>query len=224
MTLQELIEDLSLGLGDYIDNGGPHSFKRWSVEFLQRRVHEARCTVATIYRRREHTRVLDIRVASGAVQDLGVHGHRVLRVIGVIDPAGTMVQRLRTSATGKRDWDSLWPVDTPPEPAWAPEAFTVTKVQDTDAILLVDPPIPTACEYRLRVVMEGVPPDEWDLTATVDAYPWVAAIRSYAMSEALASQVESPAALALSADHMKRFIALVGAARTADQEGARASQ
>lgn len=223
MTLQDLITDLAIALGDYVDDGGPRSFTRWPVSFLQRRIQEARALIATVYRRREHTRVLEVLVVAGAVQDLSRHGHSVLRVMGVINPAGETVQNLRTAASTKRDWGALWPVSTPAEPAWAPETFTVTKIPETDAVLLVDPPVPTSCEYRLRVLMQGVPPDAWELTDSVDAYQWLAAVRSYAMSEALASQVESPAAMNLSADHMKRFLGLVGAARLADTETARAT-
>lgn len=224
MKLQQLINELAEGLGDFADHGGPLSFNRWSVPTLAGFVHEARCTIATIYRRKEHTAVLDIRVPAGAVHDLTAHGSVLMRVLAVIDATGKVVQEIKTSANSKRDWGALWPAATPAEPAWAPETFTVTKVQGTDTIVMVDPPIPTACEYKLRVVMQGVPPTEWQLTDEIDTCQYLGAIRAYVMSAALGAQVESPAALTYSSDHMKRFLGFMGALKMTDAEVAREAQ
>jgi hypothetical protein len=97
-------------------------------------------------------------------------------------------------------------------------------IKGSDTIVQVQPAIPTADSYALRVLMHGVAPDAWTLTSCVDTYPYIGALRSYVQAAALAGQVESAAALAASGDHMKRFVALMGATKQADAEVAREAQ
>lgn len=224
MNLQQFIESIAKGLGDLPDAGGPLSFQAWSVDELRTAVQEGRATVARVYRRKEHAAVLDVPVTAGPVHDLSEYGAQVNRVLGVIDGSGKVVQELHTTANSRRDWTALWPAETLAQPAWAPTNFNVTRVQGTDAVLLVDPPIPTADTYRLRVVMHGVAPAPWSLESCVDAYPYLSALRFFVQAQALASQVESATALSTSVKRMEQFVALMGAVRVADAEVQREAQ
>ncbi len=223
MTFAEWLQSVAHDLGDSPDNGGPLSYQAWSIETLQSFTHEGRQTITRVYRRKEFAAVLDIPVGAGEIHDLSAWGAVVVRVLGVL-ANGKMLQALDTSANTRRDWTALWSAEVPPSPAWAPTTFAVQRLKGADSIVQVQPAIPTADSYALRVLMHGVAPDAWTLTSCVDTYPYLGALRAYVQAAALAAQVESAAALAASADHMKRFTALMGATKQADAEVAREAQ
>lgn len=220
MRLLDLVNELAQSLGDYPDEGGPLSFQTWSREFLANRVHEARCAIATVFRRKEHAGVVDVPLSAGGVFDLSAYGARVVRVLS-LSRRGKEVIRVTETGTSKRDWTALWTSTVPADPAWAPDAFRVTKVAGADSVVTVDPPIPGDDGYTLRVLLEGVPPARWELTDTIDTCAYLGAIRFYVLSTAKGEQVEGAAARADSAQHMTDFRTMMGAARVADQEVAR---
>jgi hypothetical protein len=220
VRLLDLINELAESLGDYPDDGGPLSFVTWSRTFLSNRVHEARCAIATIYRRREHASVVDVPLSAGGVFDLGVYGARILRVLSLLHH-GQEVVRVTEAATSRRDWGALWTARVPAEPAWEPAAFRMSKVSGADTILTVDPPIPTREGYVLRVLLDGVPPTKWDLHDPIDTCAYIGAIRQYVLSTAKGEQVENPAARAASEQHMAHFLRMMGGAKTADAEADR---
>ena len=223
MTLAEWLLSIAQDLGDAPDNGGPLSYEAWSVERLREAAHEGRQTINRVYRRKEAAAVLDIPVGAGEIHDLSAHGAVVVRVLGVLS-GGKMLQALDTSTNTRRDWSALWPAEVPPTPAWAPTTFAVQRLKGSDTIVQVQPAIPTADSYALRVLMHGVAPEAWTLTSCVDTYPYLGALRAYVQASALAAQVESTAALNASSEHMKRFVALMGATKQADAEVAREAQ
>ncbi len=223
MTLAEWLLSIAHDLGDAPDNGGPLSHEAWSIDYLRTQAHEGRQLISRVYRRKEFAAVLDVPVGAGEIHDLSAYGAVLVRVLGVLS-GGKMLQSLDTSTNTKRDWAALWPAEVPPTPAWAPTTFTVQRLKGSDTIVQVQPAIPTADSYALRVLMHGVAPDAWTLTSCVDTYPYIGALRSYVQAAALAGQVESAAALAASGDHMKRFVALMGATKQADAEVAREAQ
>lgn len=224
MNLQEFLTDIALGLGDAPDNGGPLSFQVWPLQTLRDSAHEGRVTTARVYRRREHAAVLDIPVGAGPIHDLTPYGASVNRVMAVLDAHGRVIQELHTTANSRRDWGALWPADVPATPAWAPTNFTATKVHGTDAVVMVDPPIPTADSYKLRVVMHGVPPDPWTLQSCVDSYPYLTALRFFIQAQALAAQVESTTATTTSVKRMEQYVAMMNAAKVSDTEAQREAQ
>ena len=216
MDLRGFIEDLTILLGDWPDQGGPLSNQRFPVATLQRLVHEGRALVATVYRPREHRAAVRVKLRAQRSQDLATYGRAVLRVLDVRDADERVLADPQVTANSKRDWSSVYPAPPGQQLVWQQGVkVSVTRVPEAPTLVLVDPVPARDCEWTALILMDGVAPAEWQLTDDVSAYPYLAAVRHYVLSAAYAGQLESAAAMNTSEAHFKRFERLVSVDKAA---------
>jgi hypothetical protein len=223
MKLSQLLDDVASDLGDWPDKGGPRSFRNWSRELLISRFNEANCLIATTYKPKDFHSTKIVKLAYGSLQDFSACCQNVVSISEQVSADGQLVTTLSTSTKkNARDWNAIWSkkacaTAVPGKPYVIDQ---VMRNQGTTAVFSVSPPVPYGTDAYVKLVCGGVPGQVTDLNADVSSCKYLAAIRSYMLSTALAKETESQLAQNSSKDHFNRFLGLLGAQAKMEKERA----
>jgi hypothetical protein len=212
-TLASVVDELAADLGDFVDQGGPLSFNRYSRSRISAALQEGMCLIATVFKPSDFEAVLEIPLVAGNVQIAQVGAAKVTRLLSIHDNCQSerTVQTLNQSAMEQpksAEWANLWvgrKCDSPPGGALFP--LNVTPMHGSSRSWMFSKPIPQDGQYTMRVLAKGVAPSLADLDDVAGCAHFAAA-REYARSVLLASHMESVASLTAGQDALKRALGL----------------